>query len=157
MIAGAAIWAGVKTAAGAAKKFATAVPIKVWLGIGAAVLFALFLLWVYSSGKDAGRAERDAQLANLESALVMARADNESNVAAIARLVKVNLELAEGRAVDQEAAAGAVAKVAKERDALAAELAKRRKSRGEIYVHDPSAAAWGRERVPVLVAAGLRE
>ena len=150
MIGWAVAWAGVK-------KFAGAVPARVWLGLLAAALVFSVLAYTYHKGKDAGRAEVAAKLANVESALVMARADNESNVEAIARLVAANLELAEGRAVDQKAAAGAVAKVAKERDALAAELEKRRKSRGEVYERDPSAAAWGRERVPAGILAGLRE
>lgn len=157
MIAGAAIWAGVKTAGAGARKLAAAVPARVWLGLLAAVLVFSVLAWTYHKGKVAGREESAAKIANVESALVMARADNESNVEAIARLVAANLELAEGRAVDQEAAAGAVAKVAKERDALAAELEKRRKNRGQVYDQDPTAAAWARERVPAGILAGLRE
>lgn len=157
MTAGAAIWAGLGKAAAGARKLAAAVPARVWLGLLAAMLVFAGIWWVYAQGKDAGRAEMAAKLANVESALVMARADNESNAEAIARLVAANLELAEGRAVDQEAAAGAVAKVEQERDALAAELEKRRKSRGEVYERDPSAAAWGREPVPAGILAGLRE
>jgi hypothetical protein len=157
VIAGAAIWAGVKTAAGAAHKVAAAIPLRVWLGLLGAVLAFAFIWWVYAEGKQAGRAEMSAKLANVESALALARADNESNQDAIARLVKANLELAEGRAVDQEAAREAVAQAERERDALAADLAKRRKERGEVYDRDPSAAAWGRERVPDGILAGLRE
>jgi predicted negative regulator of RcsB-dependent stress response len=141
----------------AAKEIAGRVPARAWLGLAFVVAGLIGLAWTYYSGKAEAREEAAAQIANLESALALARAANESNVETIRVLTEKNHELAEGRAADREAAAVAVAKVAKERDALAADLERRRKDRGNIYERDPPAAAWAAARVPDSVVRSLRD
>jgi hypothetical protein len=141
----------------AAKEIAGRVPARAWLGLAFVVAGLIGLAWTYYSGKAEARQESAAKIAILESSLALAKAANESNVETIRVLTAANSELAEGRIADREAAAVAVAKVAKERDALAADLERRRNDRGKIYERDPSAAAWAAVRVPASVAAGLRD
>lgn len=141
----------------AAKEIAGRVPARAWLGLAFVVIGLIGLAWTYYAGKSEARQESAAKIAVLESSLALARAANESNVETIAALTKANHELAEGRAVDREAAAVAVAKVAQERDALAADLERRRKDRGTIYEREPPAAAWAAARVPDFVVRSLRD
>jgi hypothetical protein len=75
----------------------------------------------------------------------------------IGKLVAENRAWAEAAKTQQEAADEAIAAVAGQRDALAKELAVRRRDRGIIYERNPDAAAWARTRVPAAVADQLRE
>lgn len=133
------------------------VPAEVWIGL---LLLGAVTVWTwrwYDAGQDAGRAEAAQEIAKLEARVAELESANAAARQVIAQLAKVNRELAEGRAADQEAAASAVAQLTSERDALARDLERRRTDRGVIYEQDQSAAAWARARVPDAVAHSLRE
>jgi peptidoglycan hydrolase CwlO-like protein len=93
----------------------------------------------------------------LQTMLETERAANESNLSTIGKLVAENRAWADAAQEQQEAADKAIAAVAGQRDALAKELAVRRRDRGIIYERNPDAAAWARTRVPAAVADQLRE
>lgn len=96
--------------------------------------------------------ERDAarQTAELSVAL------NATNVHTIDTLRRANGQWASIHAESEQKAALALAAVARERDALRAEIEKRRAQREHVYETDQSAAAWGRTAVPRAVADSLR-
>lgn len=81
---------------------------------------------------------------------------NATNVQTIATLRQANADFAKAADERTQAALDSAAAVASERDALAAELERRRTAREKVYETDPSAAEWGRARVPDGVLRGLR-
>lgn len=133
------------------------VPAEVWAGLLLLTAFTFAGWWIYDAGRDSARAEAAQEIAELKEQVAKLEEANTAAVDVIARLQKVNRELAEGRAADQEAAAEAVADLRSERDALRVELDRRRTDRGVIYERDPTAAAWAATRVPDAVARSLRE
>lgn len=137
----------------AVRAFLRRVPGEVWAVLLMLAAGLLLAVWAYG----AGAASRAQEIGRLDQQLAEVRAANRDNQATITRLQEVNRELAEGRAADREAAARAVAEVASERDALAADLERRRADRGVIYREDPTADAWARARVPAAVADRLRD
>jgi hypothetical protein len=142
-----------KPAVAATVGFLRGIPREVWYAIG----LALLAWWAYDAVFDRGAASRDAQVANLQTMLETERAANESNLSTIGKLVAENRAWADAAQEQQEAADKAIAAVAGQRDALAKELAVRRRDRGIIYERNPDAAAWARTRVPAAVADQLRE
>lgn len=141
-------------AAGAALR---AVPVKVWLGLGIAVLAGLLVWQAYGWAYDRGVASRDTEVALLQTRIVTLESAAETNLQTIAVLKAKNKEWADAARVQEEQAADAVAAVTRERDALAKELEQRRKNRQVIYEQNPDAAVWGRTRIPDSVAYQLRE
>lgn len=140
----------------AVRAFLKGIPAEVWAGLLLLAAFTFAGWWIYDAGRDSARAEAAQEIAELKAQVAQLEEANAAAVDVIDRLQKVNRELAEGRAADQEAAAIAVAELASERDALARELDRRRTDRGVIYERDESAAAWARARVPDAVADSLR-
>lgn len=102
---------------------------------------------------DSAHKERDAarQTADVSVAL------NATNVETIRKLKDANAIWAAANAADKAAGREAVAAVERERDALQAELEKRRAQREKLYAHDTNAAAWGRAVVPNSVVRSLRD
>ena len=141
----------------AARWLVKAIPAEVWAGLLLLGALGVGAWWAYDTGRDSARAEAAQEISELKAQVAKLEEANEAAVDVIARLQKVNRELAEGRAADQEAAAEAVADLRSERDALQRELDRRRTDRGVIYERDPSAAAWAATRVPDAVAFSLRE
>jgi DNA repair exonuclease SbcCD ATPase subunit len=141
----------------AARWLVKAIPAEVWAGLLLLGALGVGAWWAYDTGRDSARAEAAQEIAELKEQVAKLEEANEAAVDVIARLQKVNRELAEGRAADQEEAAEAVADLRSERDALQRELDRRRTDRGVIYERDPSAAAWAATRVPDAVARSLRE
>lgn len=139
------------------KAAAAAIPLRVWLAIGAVLAIALAVLWYGSNKYQEGAASRELEIANLTTMLETERAANESNMTTIAKLVAENKAWADAAEARNAQAAEAVAAVTRERDALAAELAQRRNNRGTIYHEDQDAAAWARQPLPRRIADQLRE
>jgi NAD-specific glutamate dehydrogenase len=129
-------------------------------GIPREVWYALILLlaawWAIDYVFDRGAASRDPEIANLQTMLETERAANASNIDTIEKLVAENQAWAAAAKTQQETADKAIAAVAGQRDALAAELAERRRDRGKIYATDQDAAAWARQPVPRALADQLR-
>lgn len=96
--------------------------------------------------------ERDAARRTAELSVAL----NATNVQTIDTLRRANGQWASIHAESEQKAAVAVAAVARERDALRAEIDKRRAQRNVIYDKQPDAAAWGRTAVPRAVADSLR-
>lgn len=146
-------WLAVKAAGGAAWRFLTSVPWWVWLA--AVIALAAFL---YGEKRfDAGAASRDGEVAASEKRAGEAVAVNATNGQTIDKLQQVNADWANKNAADVAAGKLAVAAVERERDALQAEVDKRRADRNRLYDNDKAAAAWGRAAVPDSVARGLRD
>lgn len=133
------------------------IPVEVWIGLWALTLLAGWTWLAYQRGYDRAAAKAATEIAMLKDQVAALTEANEAAQGVIDQLSKVNRELAEGRAADQEAAAEAVADLRSERDALRVELDRRRTDRGVIYERDSSAAAWAAARVPDAVARSLRE
>lgn len=129
------------------------VPREVWYAIALALLAWWAYSWAYGRGADS----REFEIANLTTMLETGRAANKSNIETIAKLVAENKAWADAAEARNAKAAEAVAAVTRERDALAAELAERRKNRGTIYHEDQDAAAWARQPLPRRIADQLRE
>jgi hypothetical protein len=127
-------------------------------GVRATVFAGIALVLLAVCAVQAMRLDRRAdQVDTLEVQAALWQQAVTSKDQAISDLKLANEEwkgLAEQR---KQAAAAAVESVARERDALAAELANRRRDRGQIYAQDPDAAAWGRTRIPARIADQLRK
>lgn len=120
----------------------------------AAVAFVLFVVaGVQSWRLDLRTDERD----DLQKQVALWDAANASNLQAISDLKLANKAWSDLADQRKNEAAEAVKSVARERDALAAELERRRRERGQIYAQDPDAAAWGRTRVPARIRDQLRK
>lgn len=137
----------------AVRGFVAGIPREVWY----ALVLALAAWWAYDTVYDRGAASRDVEVAGLTMLLDAERSANGSNLETIAKLVAENTAWADAAKVQRATAEKAIAAVAGQRDALARELAQRRKDRGKIYDEDAEAAAWGRARVPDRIADQLRE
>lgn len=132
------------------------IPGEVWAGL---LLLGALTVWTwrwYDAGHEAATRAAAVEIRELQSQVADMLEANRAQQDIIDRIQKINRELAEGRAADQEAAAIAVAELASERDALARELGRRRTDRGVIYERDESAGAWAAARVPDAVADSLR-
>ena len=101
--------------------------------------------------------ERDTEISGFKTAIDTYQGAQETNLATIKELRAANEAWATAADARTNRANQAIAAVAAERDALAAELDESRRARKGIYENDPNAAAWGRARVPDRVAAGLRK
>lgn len=119
----------------------------------AVAALALAAVGVQSWRLDSAQDERDAWRVAANGAL----GANRKNEETIGKLRDANAAWAKAARVRNDKATKAVAAVASERDALAAELERRRKQRGQVYERDQDAAAWGRAVVPDSVVRGLRE
>lgn len=101
--------------------------------------------------------QRTDQRDGLQAQVTTCAQANASNVDTISTLQHSNDAWAGLAADRQRKAADAVAAVARERDALAAELDAQRRARGELYRENADAAAWSRVAVPAGVADLLRK
>lgn len=137
----------------AIRKFFAALPWQVY--VAGAVLAAGVL--IYFEGKSEGKAECAVTIEDKNARISALEVANATNLDTIKALEAANRELAEGRATDKAKADAAIKALASERDALAADLAKRRANRETIYRENQDAAAWGRTRVPDRIADGLRQ
>lgn len=127
-------------------------------GVRAAVFAAIALAMLVVSGVQTWRVDAKAgRIALLEAQALNWEQANRDNLQAIADLRKANQAWAGVADARKKQAAKAVETVAAERDALAAELQKRRHDRGIIYRENPDAAAWGRMPVPSRIADQLRQ
>lgn len=133
--------------------FLRGVPREVWY----ALILVAAAWWAYSWAYGHGADSREVEVANLTTMLETEREANRTNIETIAKLVAENKAWADAAKAQEEQAAEAVASVRRERDALAAELAQRRKNRGNLYRENEQAAAWGRARLPDAIARQLRE
>ena len=133
--------------------FLRAIPRQVWYALAAAGLLWAAYAWVYGRGADSRQAEVDQLLGKI----VAADNANAANLATITQLQAANKAWANAAAEKDKKAAEAVEQVARERDALAAELNRRRNYRESIYERDQDAAAWSRQRVPAALVEQLRE
>ncbi len=127
-------------------------------GIRAALFLSLAIVF------GAGWGIRTHRLGNAQDDLALARQTAETAVASnatlrqtIGTLQAANAEWATKNAADLAAGREAVAAVERERDALQAEVDKRRADRNRLYDNDKTAAAWGRAAVPDAVARSLRK
>jgi len=146
-------WAAVKLAGGAVWRALRGVPW--WLWLAAAIALAAFL---YGEKRFAnGAASRDAEVEAADKRAAQAVALSATLRQTVGTLQAANQKWAEKNAADLAAGAEAVAAVERERDALQAEVDKRRADRKTEYGRDPNAAAWGRTVVPSGVATGLRK
>ncbi len=146
-------WLAVKAFLGGAFRFLRSVPLWVW--VVAAIALAAFL---YGEKRyDDGAASRDGEVASARQTAAAAVASNATLRQTMGTLQRANAEWASKNAADLAAGREAVAAVERERDALQAEVDKRRADRNRLYDTDQSAAAWGRTVVPSAVAAGLRK
>lgn len=127
-------------------------------GVRATVFAAIALILLVVLGVQTWRAsEKQERVDLLEAQALNWEQANRDNLQAIADLRKANQAWAGVADARKKQAAKAVETVAAERDALAAELQKRRHDRGIIYRENPDAAAWGRMPVPSRVADQLRQ
>ena len=101
--------------------------------------------------------ERDTEISGFKTAIDTYQGAQETNLGTIKELRAANEAWATAADARTNRANQAVAAIAAERDALAVELDKSRRARRDIYENDPTAAAWGRARVPDRVVAGLRK
>lgn len=119
----------------------------------AAVVVALAAtLWVQSSRLSNAQSE----IAGLTAAVATYAGAQTTNLATIDDLREANRRWAAAADARTKRADEAVAAVAAERDALAAELERIRRARRDVYEADPNAALWGRTVVPRVVADQLR-
>jgi len=100
--------------------------------------------------------ERDTEISGFKAAIATYQGAQTTNLATIKELRAANEAWATAADARTNRANQAIAAVAAERDALAAELDESRRARKGIYENDPTAAAWGRARVPDSVAGSLR-
>lgn len=127
-------------------------------GWRAAVFLAVAVAALAFAGIQTHRLDtRTTELAAAVQARDVAVALNATNVQTIETLKKANADFAKAADERTKAAEESAAAVASERDALAAELDRRRTARENLYETDPSAAEWGRARVPDGVLRGLRQ
>lgn len=101
--------------------------------------------------------ERDTEISGFKAAIATYQGAQETNLGTIKELRAANEEWATAADARTNRANQAIAAVAAERDALAAELDESRRARKGIYENDPTAASWGRARVPSRIADGLRK
>lgn len=109
-------------------------------------------LWVQSSRLSNAQSE----IAGLNAAVATYAGAQTTNLATIDDLREANRRWAAAADARSKRADEAVAAVAAERDALAAELERIRRARRDVYEADPNAASWGRTVVPRVVADQLR-
>lgn len=127
-------------------------------GLRAAAFLALALLCGAGWGIQTHRLDNArADLASARQTADAAVAFNATLRQTIDELQRANEAWASKHAADLAAGAQAVAAVERERDALQAELRKRRADRETEYGRDPTAATWGRTVVPAGVAGSLRK
>lgn len=132
--------------------------VKLLGGVRAAIFAALMLVFAVGSGVQSWRlADAQEERDLWAKASAAAHDANATNVQTIADLKAANEVWADLALATEQRAAEAVDAVARERDALAAELDERRRERRGLYEQDQEAAAWSRARVPDSVARQLRE
>lgn len=114
---------------------------------------------VQSSRLEAAQAkivERDNEISGFKAAIATYQGAQETNLGAIKTLRAANEAWSTAADARNQRADDAVAAVAAERDALAAELDESRRARKGIYDRDRDAAEWGRAVVPARIADDLR-
>lgn len=98
-----------------------------------------------------------AEIVKFEVAVARFKEAQATNLSTIDDLRETNQAWARSCALDPTAAEEAAAATEQASGALPADDQRRESERGELYVVDQSAAAWGRERVPPAVASRLRK
>lgn len=137
--------------------FLRRVPVEVWAGLLVLAMFAGWTWLAYDTGHDRAMVKSATEIAQLKAQVAELESANAAARSVIKQLSEINREIAEGRSVDQQAAAKAVASLRSDRDALRKELDRRRTDRGVLYERDPIAASWADTRVPDAIADSLRD
>jgi len=146
-------WAAVRALGGGVWRFLRSLPWQVWLGLGLLAAGLLYGQARFSAGAESRQGEVDAARRTAAAAV----ASNATLMQSVKTLQAANDAWAEKYAADKAASDRAVAAAERERDALQAELTKRRADRDKLYANDANAAAWGRTTVPDAVARSLRK
>ena len=97
-----------------------------------------------------------SEAVKFESAVATYRDAQATNLQTIDELRVTNQAWSQKCALDPTAATEAAAATEQAAGALPADDKRRERERGQVYVKDQSAAAWGRERVPAGTADRLR-